>query len=576
MQRPQDRERRERRERDQRRRARRRRAAAASAANSSAAATTQRRPPRSRRSRPASRCRAAGRRCRRTRSPRAAPASASADGEPGVEAHAAGAATRPPPRTALTSLRPSGGSVRFHASLPRRGAGGAVAAATASRPRRSPTSAISTISTSGGRSVPKPAASNGAPLSPGRTPVPPIRTASSGPGALAISRCSSGGRRGGRVDAVRDRGRLAPRRACRRPSRAGRARITARQSVYSSRSEGSWSSAPSSSDCEYLPFRTPSSLQSRITLDRAGEGRRGDAAAAQGGQHGDERRGCSRCERHGSWWVATPKPASPRYRNPLDAAKGAGLPHPAAVANLSDAAVTFYRRRHAPYRERYRSTTSSAVSRSMCGPVAQESAQLRDGRARGRSRWPCGASRGGSGVASTTPSRQPRSSASPPQWASRPQPIRSGGNGSSSPATRAVERRHRADLDQARAARHATSARAARPARRHGWCGAAPAGRAGGRTARRTTGSGPGSRAAARRRRRATSTQSASPRRRRRQQRVQVLELAPPGEAVETGVGARARAVGAPSAPSAMLTPVAAAAQLARPSAPSLAAPSGA
>ena len=35
--------------------------------------------------------------------------------------------------------------------------------------------------------------------------------------------------------------------------------------MYSSRSEGSWSSAPDSSSCEYLPLSEPSSEQSRIT-----------------------------------------------------------------------------------------------------------------------------------------------------------------------------------------------------------------------------------------------------------------------------------------------------------------------
>ncbi len=62
-------------------------------------------------------------------------------------------------------------------------------------------------------------------------------------------------------------------------------------------------------------------------------------------------------------------------------------------------------------------------------------------------------------MASITPIGQPRSAAIALQRASRPQPICRSGNGSSSAAAFALQRGHRADLDEPRAAReHARAA----------------------------------------------------------------------------------------------------------------------
>ena len=53
-------------------------------------------------------------------------------------------------------------------------------------------------------------------------------------------------------------------------------------------------------------------------------------------EHGDERRGCSCCERHDLLGVATSSLWRLRNTEPTSAAKGAGLPPSAAVANLSE------------------------------------------------------------------------------------------------------------------------------------------------------------------------------------------------------------------------------------------------
>ena len=152
--------------------------------------------------------------------------------------------------------------------------------------------------------VPKPAESNGCAALARAHALPADPDGLVRPVALAISPLLPGGRRSAGVDAIGDRGRLGAR--CLPPAEPSWARrITERQSVYSSRSDGSCSSARSSSDCEYLPFSTPSSLQSRITLVALAW------AGATVAAHGEPaRRRASwlfALRTSCSWWVATSK-----------------------------------------------------------------------------------------------------------------------------------------------------------------------------------------------------------------------------------------------------------------------------
>ena len=156
-----------------------------------------------------------------------------------------------------------------------------------------------------------------APLSPGRTPVPPIRTELvRDPSAFAISCCSPA------VGGAAASTRSAPRPACALAAlvaRGAELRAADHRAAVGVLVEvgGKLLERPSSSDCEYLPSSTPSSLQSRITLGRAGVGRRAPRAAraAQHGGEGD--RGCSHCEHRVSRWAATSNEASPhQYTNP--------------------------------------------------------------------------------------------------------------------------------------------------------------------------------------------------------------------------------------------------------------------
>ena len=142
------------------------------------------------------------------------------------------------------------------------------------------------------------------------------------------------------------------------------------------------------------------------------------------------------------------------------------------------------------------SRVSWASSRRDVRAVGEERARLRDRRRAGRSR-PATGRVWRIGVASTIPTRQPCSAATAPQCASSPQPMcRPSGNGSRRAKARRVDRRHRADLHEARPPRDAARRAAASPARRRATSAGARAGRASGRSARTGTGTRRGSRAA--------------------------------------------------------------------------------
>ena len=298
---------------------------------------------------------------------------------------------------------------------------------------------------------------------------------------------------------------------------------------------------------------------SRGSRCRAGVG--GRRRGRHGGQHGDERRGCSRCERHDFLVGGDAEPeTSPRYTNPLVPPKVRGSPLRRRCQTLVIGAVTF------PAGPSRAATGSDVAPRPPGRWHARREAgrsgipAARPPRPRGHTRWPCGATRGG------------RGSRPPPRGASRaeaPSPAR----GRRGPAHAelgerqqlaregAVERRHGADLDQSRAAGH----RPARPSY-HAPGGMARVAQGGLReleaeplSAREETVQEVAGKPASSSR---AMTQSAPPGGAAASRAFRFSNFPRPPSALEPGCRRASCSVWVPSAPSAMLDVVAAAAQL--------------